>query len=404
MFWSSSGRLTATSRTRLRARHAARASASSSIAAARIRSRARRVGDLRRQRGPADRVVVDAARSRDARVPDDVAAARRESSCAWWRPTSAAASGKVRDVSGRGDPRRLLPAAAAADQMDRGSARAFPRRHPGARSVLGPRGGVRQRRAPPRRAREMLHDEGAYTPQGINLPYNASTALPARTYCRPINSTCGWPRPTRSPPCRCAARAIRKVHLRWSGCSTASPTSSVSSARSAAPQSRAPEKMPYVSPLKTRAGSPVALDSGDFRPASAWCSKRSTTPASPRQRHARREGRYLGLGLGNGVKGTGRGPFDPASCASAAPDAFPSPARCPWGKDQDRAGADLRRAVRRRAGQRRGRRRRYRGHSLRSGRLRQPTDGDRRLRRSISRQVAVRDKALKVAAHLLEVA
>ena len=24
----------------------------------------------------------------------------------------------------------------------------------------------------------MLHDEGAYTPQGINLPYNASTALP----------------------------------------------------------------------------------------------------------------------------------------------------------------------------------------------------------------------------------
>src|SRR4029450_2573765 len=25
---------------------------------------------------------------------------------------------------------------------------------------------------------EMIHDEGAYTPQGINLPYNASTALP----------------------------------------------------------------------------------------------------------------------------------------------------------------------------------------------------------------------------------
>ena len=24
----------------------------------------------------------------------------------------------------------------------------------------------------------MIHDEGAYTPQGINLPYNASTALP----------------------------------------------------------------------------------------------------------------------------------------------------------------------------------------------------------------------------------
>ena len=27
----------------------------------------------------------------------------------------------------------------------------------------------------------MIHDQGAYTPQGINLPYNASTALPAPT-------------------------------------------------------------------------------------------------------------------------------------------------------------------------------------------------------------------------------
>ncbi len=25
---------------------------------------------------------------------------------------------------------------------------------------------------------QLIHDEGAYTPQGINLPYNASTALP----------------------------------------------------------------------------------------------------------------------------------------------------------------------------------------------------------------------------------
>src|SRR2546421_4352191 len=74
-----------------------------------------------------------------------------------------------------------------------------------------------------------------------------------------------------------------------------------------------PEKMPYVTPLKTRAGSPVALDSGDF----PLCQRKameaiehSGFPA--RQQRAREAGRYLGLGISNGVKGTGRGPFESA--------------------------------------------------------------------------------------------
>src|SRR6185437_4447844 len=72
-----------------------------------------------------------------------------------------------------------------------------------------------------------------------------------------------------------------------------------------------PEKMPYVSPLKTRAGSPVALDSGDF----LGCQRMALDTIdyagfASRQAHARAEGRYLGIGLGNGVKGTGRGPFE----------------------------------------------------------------------------------------------
>jgi carbon-monoxide dehydrogenase large subunit len=69
--------------------------------------------------------------------------------------------------------------------------------------------------------------------------------------------------------------------------------------------------MPYVSPLKTRAGSPVALDSGDF----LGCQRMALeaidyTGFAARQGRARAEGRYLGIGLGNGVKGTGRGPFE----------------------------------------------------------------------------------------------
>jgi aerobic carbon-monoxide dehydrogenase large subunit len=69
--------------------------------------------------------------------------------------------------------------------------------------------------------------------------------------------------------------------------------------------------MPYVSPLKTRAGSPVALDSGDF----LGCQRMALEAIDyagfgPRQGLARAEGRYLGIGIGNGVKGTGRGPFE----------------------------------------------------------------------------------------------
>ena len=36
---------------------------------------------------------------------------------------------------------------------------------------------------------DMIHDEGAYTPHGINLPYNASTALPGPYCCRPFKLT-----------------------------------------------------------------------------------------------------------------------------------------------------------------------------------------------------------------------
>ena len=69
--------------------------------------------------------------------------------------------------------------------------------------------------------------------------------------------------------------------------------------------------MPYVSPLKTRAGlagharqrrfpgcQRMALDAIDY------------AGFAERQAHARAEGRYLGIGIGNGVKGTGRGPFE----------------------------------------------------------------------------------------------
>src|SRR5262249_34052467 len=60
-----------------------------------------------------------------------------------------------------------------------------------------------------------------------------------------------------------------------------------------------------------RAGSPIALDSGDF-PAYQRLALEAIDHAGfgARQARARSAGRYLGIGVGNGVKGTGRGPFE----------------------------------------------------------------------------------------------
>src|SRR5207302_8771719 len=72
-----------------------------------------------------------------------------------------------------------------------------------------------------------------------------------------------------------------------------------------------PEKMPYGTPLKTRSGSAIALNSGDF-PACQAMALQAVEQAgfAARQQQARMQGRYLGLGIANGVKGTGRGPFE----------------------------------------------------------------------------------------------
>ena len=112
---------------------------------------------------------------------------------------------------------------------------------------------------------EMLHDEGAYTPQGINLPYNASTALPGpymlpayQLDVRVIETNKVATMPVRGAGYPEGAFAMERLLDRVAdelGLERAEVRR-----RNLVP----PEKMPYVSPLKTRAGSPVALDSGDF--------------------------------------------------------------------------------------------------------------------------------------------
>ena len=160
---------------------------------------------------------------------------------------------------------------------------------------------------------ELIHDQGAYTPQGLNLPYNASTGVPGpyivpayelRVKVVETNKVATMPvRGAGYPEAAFAMERVLDQIARELGLDRTEVRR-----RNLVPA----EKMPYVTPLKTRAGSPVAYDSGDFPrcldmalDADRLCGI-CRAPAS----RARKQGRHLGIGIGNGVKGTGRGPFE----------------------------------------------------------------------------------------------
>ena len=158
----------------------------------------------------------------------------------------------------------------------------------------------------------LVHDQGAYTPQGINCAYNAATAatgtyvIPAyeldvwvaqtnKVYTIPVRGA-GYPEGTFTIE-RLMDRVARELKLDRAEVRR----------RNLVPA----EKMPYEKPLKNRAGAPLILDSGDY----LACQEKVLNAIdysgfALRQGEARRKDRYIGLGLAHGVKGTGRGPFE----------------------------------------------------------------------------------------------
>ncbi len=158
----------------------------------------------------------------------------------------------------------------------------------------------------------LLHDLGAYALQDVNLPYNSATTLtgpylvPAlaidvavmHTNKAPVSSVrgAGYPQAAFVME-RLLDRLARELKVDRAELRR----------RNLIPA----EKMPYEKPLKTRAGETVQYDSGDYPGCQAELLRHAGWDDFPRrQREARAQGRYLGIGLGHGVKGTGRGPFE----------------------------------------------------------------------------------------------
>jgi carbon-monoxide dehydrogenase large subunit len=158
----------------------------------------------------------------------------------------------------------------------------------------------------------LINDQGAYTPQGINVSYNSATSLPG-PYRLPnyqlkvlaVETNKVPTMPVRGAGYPQGAFAIERL-LDLAATKLGMDRAEIRR-RNLVP----PDAMPYTTPLKTRAGTPVKYDSGDF----PKCQDLAMQAAGysefrARQEKARAERRYIGLGVANGVKGTGRGPFE----------------------------------------------------------------------------------------------
>ena len=160
----------------------------------------------------------------------------------------------------------------------------------------------------------MVHDQGAYTPRGTNLPTNSSTAVPG-TYVLP------------SLDLRVVVAATNKVAtlpIRGAGypegtfaiercLDTIAHTLGLDLAEVRRRNIVPPDRMPYATGLTARSGSSITYDSGDFpKMMTMVLDAIDHAGFAARQRTARAQGRYLGLGMAMGIKGTGRGPFESA--------------------------------------------------------------------------------------------
>jgi carbon-monoxide dehydrogenase large subunit len=158
----------------------------------------------------------------------------------------------------------------------------------------------------------LIHDVGAYALQDVNIPFNSASMMSgpymlpalsmevavAATNKTPVSSVrgAGYPQAAFAME-RLMDRVARELKLDRAELRR----------RNLIPAS----KMPYTKPLKARSGAAMQYDSGDYPASQAAVLEAVRWDDFPqRQAAARAQGRYLGIGLAHGIKGTGRGPFE----------------------------------------------------------------------------------------------
>ncbi len=161
----------------------------------------------------------------------------------------------------------------------------------------------------------LLHDHGAYTARGVNLPYESAqtVTLPYEIPAYHLDIKLALTNKVPVSPVRGAGQP-QGVFVMERLLDRAARELGMDRAEIRRRNLIAGSRMPHTKPLATRGGMPVVLDSGDYPKCQADAIDRiGWNTFAARQRSARDAGRYLGIGLANFVKGTGRGPFEPVT-------------------------------------------------------------------------------------------
>ena len=161
---------------------------------------------------------------------------------------------------------------------------------------------------------DMLHDQGAYTLLHLHVPHNSAIAVPGpykvphyKVRTRVIETNCVGTIPVRGAGYpegnfvmeRLLDEVARRLELDRGEVRRRNLIRG--------------DEIPYELPMKTRENTPIIYESGNF---SGVMEQALDVAAyrdfSDRQAEARENNRYLGIGVSNMVKVTGRGPFETA--------------------------------------------------------------------------------------------
>ena len=168
--------------------------------------------------------------------------------------------------------------------------------------ILGVRGG-------------MIHDTGAYMPWGIISPYISATTVPGPYVIAnyQIEVQVALTNKVAVTPVRGAGRP-QAVFAMERLLDKAAHALGLDRAEIRRRNLIPPEGMPYEIGLIFRDGKPMTYDSGDYPRCQAEALALADYDGfAIRQRQARDEGRHIGIGIANYVEGTGLGPFEGAT-------------------------------------------------------------------------------------------
>ncbi len=159
-----------------------------------------------------------------------------------------------------------------------------------------------------------IHDNGAYVPYGVVLPATSLAAFPGpyALACLDIRMDAVFTNMVPSTPVRGAGRPNTAFVLERMADRVARELK-IDRAEIRRRSFVRPDQFPYETGMKAQDGSPVSYDSGSYHACLDRIMEKVGANFVERQRIARAEGRYLGLGIASYVEDTGLAPFEGVS-------------------------------------------------------------------------------------------